>query len=485
MLRATADKIINLIKNFQLKEEAKKLYTEVKGFSQKLFNKAGEKAGVLSSRFIFSLSAGLTAALFLAILPAGNLDFGYKLVCDGEAAGIVAKKSEAVEVLKKAQEELKKIPTSKEANKIEIVLTIANKEMIQQGECIENAVIACYDGREDCYGIYADGVLAAALATEAEATALLEEYKNEYKTEGSLSLSFNKAVEIKPARAVKEDILSKENALAALKAPEAKTVTYTVKAGDTLSVIAQKNGLSLNTLLELNPGISAESIKENQTIYLSDTTPLIAVRETKQVTETETVQFETENIEDSSAYEGTSVVVANGVLGEKEVEYEIVYENGIEVSKSSLKETVIKEPVTATVKVGTMPRPKTAPTGTFTMPYYGTLTSRYGSYRSRGTPHTGIDLAGPAGGNIVAADGGTVSFAGWNNSYGYLVKIKHDNGYETYYAHCSKLMVSTGDKVYQGQVIGLVGSTGNSSGPHLHFELRKNGSPVNPYNYFN
>ncbi len=484
MLRATADKVINLIKDLKLKESSAKLYTEVKKLSKELFKKAGDISSNLSSRFIFNLSAGLTLALFMAVLPAGNLNFGYKLVCDGEAAAVVAKKSEATEILKEAQAELEKIPTSKEAEKIEIVLTIANKEMIQQGECAVNAVIACYDGREDCYGIYADGILAAALPTESEASSLLEEYKNEYKTDSSVSLGFNKKVEIMPARAVKEDILSKKDALSALKAPEAKTVIYTVKSGDTISEIAAANGISTASLLALNPGISAENIKEGQVLYLSDTTPLVAVRETRKVTETETVQFETKNIEDSSSYEGTSVVVANGILGEKKVEYEVVYENGIAVVKTPLSETVTKEPVTATVKVGTKPRPKTAPTGTFKMPYYGTLTSRYGSYRSRGTPHTGIDLAGPTGGNICAADGGTVSFAGWNNSYGYLVKIKHSNGYETYYAHCSKLLVSTGDKVYQGQVIALLGNTGNSTGPHLHFELRRNGSPVNPYNYF-
>ena len=84
---------------------------------------------------------------------------------------------------------------------------------------------------------------------------------------------------------------------------------------------------------------------------------------------------------------------------------------------------------------------------------------------------------------IYAADGGTVSFAGWKGGYGNLVIVDHGGFYQTYYAHCSEILVSEGDQVYQGQNIALVGSTGNSTGPHLHFEVRYNGEPMNPLDY--
>ena len=114
-------------------------------------------------------------------------------------------------------------------------------------------------------------------------------------------------------------------------------------------------------------------------------------------------------------------------------------------------------------------------------PIQGTITSRFGG-RSRGL-HTGLDVATSSGTPIKAAASGVVSYAGYKGSYGYLVVIDHGDGIQTYYAHCSKIYVSAGDSVSQGQVISAVGSTGNSTGPHLHIEVRVNGVAKNPQNY--
>ena len=111
-----------------------------------------------------------------------------------------------------------------------------------------------------------------------------------------------------------------------------------------------------------------------------------------------------------------------------------------------------------------------------------TITSRFGA-RSSGM-HTGLDIAAPTGTPIYAAASGTVTASGWSTSgYGYHVIISHGNGVETLYGHCSALYVSEGQYVSQGENIAAVGSTGNSSGPHLHLEIRVNGSHINPQNY--
>lgn len=135
-----------------------------------------------------------------------------------------------------------------------------------------------------------------------------------------------------------------------------------------------------------------------------------------------------------------------------------------------------------------------------------TVTSRSGSYRNEtdyiwptsshiitayfnvsgvnwSNKHTGLDIGIPSGSNIIASKGGTVIFSGWSGSYGYYIKIKHGNGIVTAYAHNSRLLVSVGDKVKQGDIIALSGSTGNSTGPHCHFEVIVNGEFKNPLNY--
>lgn len=117
-------------------------------------------------------------------------------------------------------------------------------------------------------------------------------------------------------------------------------------------------------------------------------------------------------------------------------------------------------------------------------PISGTITSRFGSSSSRRvSKHTGLDIAAPTGTKIKACASGTVTFSGVKGSYGYMVVVNHGNGVETYYGHCSKLYVKAGQKVNQGDVIAAVGSTGNSSGPHLHLEIRLNGVAYNPQNY--
>ncbi len=118
------------------------------------------------------------------------------------------------------------------------------------------------------------------------------------------------------------------------------------------------------------------------------------------------------------------------------------------------------------------------------LPVTGRITSRFGERSSlRRSTHTGLDIACTTGTDIKVVSNGTVTFSGKKGSYGNLIIVDHGNGVETWYGHCSKLYAKVGDKVNAGDVISAVGSTGNSTGPHLHFEIRINGNCVNPQNY--
>lgn len=119
-----------------------------------------------------------------------------------------------------------------------------------------------------------------------------------------------------------------------------------------------------------------------------------------------------------------------------------------------------------------------------TKPISGTITSRYGeSSRLRKSTHTGLDISATTGTDIKAVASGTVTCAKYRGSYGNLIKIDHGNGVETWYGHISKMYVKVGQEVKAGDVIAAVGSTGNSTGPHLHLEIRINGTHVNPQKY--
>jgi murein DD-endopeptidase MepM/ murein hydrolase activator NlpD len=115
---------------------------------------------------------------------------------------------------------------------------------------------------------------------------------------------------------------------------------------------------------------------------------------------------------------------------------------------------------------------------------YSRLTSRFGVRRhpilGGSRMHSGIDLAAAAGSPVVAPADGLVSNAGWRGGYGLLVVIEHGGGLETRFAHLSRLMVSAGQRISRGQLLGLVGSSGRSTGPHLHYEMRRNGLAIDP-----
>lgn len=162
-----------------------------------------------------------------------------------------------------------------------------------------------------------------------------------------------------------------------------------------------------------------------------------------------------------------------------------LYVESKKITVASNTNTVVNKTSTGTVNTATTISGNKVGLGLpLIKPVSGIISSRFGVRSNvRSSAHTGLDIATSTGTPISAASSGTVTFAGWKGSYGYLAVITHGNGVQTYYGHCSKLYVSAGQSVTQGQTIGAVGSTGNSTGPHLHFEIRVNGVAYNPQNY--
>lgn len=264
---------------------------------------------------------------------------------------------------------------------------------------------------------------------------------------------------------------------------------YTVVSGDTLWGIAKKYDMSLDELIDLNSDVdNINNLRLGQTLKLSYPKSVISVATTELITYEVAIPYKTEYTTDSSLYTNQSRTTRNGQNGTTLVEAKVTKVNGIEDSREILKETVTKQPVSRIIAKGTKPVPLTTRSGGGTMvrPAKGRYSSYYGDPRPGGRLHKGIDIAIPngTGAPIYAAEAGRVIHASWGGSgYGNLIKIDHGSGAETRYAHLSGFAVSNGQTVKKGQLIGYMGSTGKSSGPHLHFEILIGGRNVDPRPY--
>ncbi|MBK5240863.1 peptidoglycan DD-metalloendopeptidase family protein [Clostridium sp.] len=177
---------------------------------------------------------------------------------------------------------------------------------------------------------------------------------------------------------------------------------------------------------------------------------------------------------------GVSKVQKEGIEGTKKVTTEIIVLNNNIVSEKVLKEEVIAKVQNKEILVGSYNSTSLTATNIIS-PSRGSISSNFGM--RWGKMHKGVDIAANLGTTINAALDGTVTFAGIQDGYGKVIKLSHSGGMETTYAHCSVINVKIGENIKQGEKIGEVGSTGNSTGPHLHFEVRVNGEPQNPEKY--
>ncbi len=331
------------------------------------------------------------------------------------------------------------------------------------------------------FSIYVEGNEEIMVETEAEAEAILESILGEYRTENTVEIGFMENVEIKSSIGGIDTYSTKEEAYDYLTHSVVKTKEHIIKEGDTLWDISWLNDITVNELLEMNPDFTEETVLQiGMVLQLVLPKPFLTTYTVDEITYDDVAYRPVEVIENNNEYKTYSKTVQEGSDGEKTVKDSITYVNGIETDRVNLEEVIHIEPVTKIVEVGTLNAPPKRAVGTFINPARGRITD---VFASRGGKHAGIDIAAPVGTPIYASDGGKVIRANWYGGYGNIVIIDHQNGYQTYYAHNSALHVSAGEMVAQGQLIASMGSTGNSTGSHIHFEVRLNGIPKNPFNY--
>lgn len=437
-------------------------------------------AGVISLALVVSLCVGVNAS---------DYHLGYEALVDGETLGLVTDTQQVDTAIAQVQEEIRefmgdKISYSKEP--VYIRRIVAGKEVTSTEE-MKKKLLANVDCMVECYGIFIDGQAQAGLITQEAADWVLDQYKSRFVEPGVTeieSIEFCEKVETKQDFLHIGMLQTPEEVLAMLDgAVTASAVTYTTTDSDTLWGISETYGISVEKIKELNPGIQEDTLTGGIKLALEQPVPMLTVKTVQTMELTEAIPREVQKIEDANLYQDTTVVAQEGEDGEARVVAKITKINGTEQNREVLSSQTIKNPIAKIEKIGTKELPPTTGSGSFSRPASGSLSSRYGARWGRS--HNGIDIAGATDSNVLAADGGVVTYAGWMQGYGNYVVINHENGYETAYGHNNSIVVSVGDRVAKGSVIAKMGNTGNSTGTHCHFEVKKNGVFQDPLQFVN
>ena len=397
--------------------------------------------------------------------------------------------------------------------------TLAPRDQIEPLSQVTDSILETIPELEHVYILSVDGTVVGAAQDSAAITQALNLVKEHYTTPNTLSLQLDSQVSVRYAYLPAEAGVSTAQELADLLLAESpRTFDYVVQEGDTLESLLERFSMTQERLQELNPwlilesqtpamGIDEEKTEEEQidqedlaallaaefgtpleagfTLTVEQSCPLLLVStvEEQELTRSITPQLETQP--DSTMFTGEQRIIQEGEAGEAAVLSRVVTRCGVPIATTDLRSVTVSEAVPLIVGTGTQPKPQLPDGCLFLWPVRGTISSDYG-YRfifGETNFHRGIDIPAPLGTAINAAADGTVLFAGERGTYGNLVIVSHANGFVTYYAHCSKFLVQAGDQVTQGQPIAAVGSTGRSTGPHCHFEVRYQNTPIDPLLY--
>lgn len=433
------------------------------------------------------LAAGISvlAVMLMCIWFLGVKTPAYAVFINGKQQFIVKDRNKVAQAIKDISKQLGTDKDNKVvlSSKIEYKRIFAERKVLLAAEKINPELQKGLKFQTNGAVIVVDGKAIASMQDKTAAQSLLQKLKAAYSWVGEdeelISAAFAEKVTIKQAKVYAGEVLTPQEAWNLITTGTASPEKYKIKEGDSLWTIARANDMYVDDILKANNLDEDDLLQLDQEIVLVKSKPYINVVAKIEGKATEIIPYETKIITDNSI--NNIKIKSNGANGKKEVAYVAEKINNRIEKKEVISETIIEKPKDKVMVKGArviqVASRSGSSTGILAWPVSGSISQ----YARSG--HMAIDIAGGTGSPVQAADAGTVTFAGWDGGYGKCLVINHGNGLSTRYAHCSSLSVSVGDAVSRGQTIATRGSTGRSTGPHLHFEVLSGGSLVNPLNY--
>lgn len=436
--------------------------------------------------------------LFNIVTYANNQQYALKLIVNGDFLGFIDSETVFTDAEKMVQKRINYTGSSTEIITFEPsyeVDLIGTGSTLNQYQLTDKMLEMLDADIQHGYGLYVGDAYYGTLLEHGRIDAALDGLLAKYRTgEEKEKVEFDRDISYIYGLYLTDSFVTEDEIIRQLTSKRQEASYYTVVDGDSPSLICDKLDMTYEELQRLNPDFSEETeLHTGDRIQTTVEVPYLTIIITREEHYNEPIPYSTSYIDDNMMYAGNRYPETEGVDGERYVVANVSYINGNEVSRQVLSRTTITQPVTEIIAIGTKPRPADAAPeteiehGKMLWPvggYDGGGISEMPYWRGGYDGHKGVDITAAIGTPIYAAANGVVIESTWNDwSRGNFIIIQNDDGFRTYYYHANELFTYVGQRVTAGDLIARVGTTGDSTGPHLHFEVRLGDSVMDPLTY--
>lgn len=447
------------------------------------------KQGMLLSFLRFAVPVTSCLVLFGVVRQFQNRQYGIAVAVDGKALGMIAEESDYFAAEELVRERLSGSEQGKDLTfrrSFQLEEYDGTETILSAGDLADKMLEQADIALTEAYGVYVNDEFRGAVTDthpiEAALARVLSAVSDQYHGDVE-EVKFADSITYEKAMYPEDSLIAAQKLANQLTKAEHGTRTYTAGKTDTIYSVAERFSTTVEKLRRLNPNLP-DVMPQAQRVKVPTVTRELPVIVTKKAFVLSFQDYKTVRTETNELPKGQEELAQRGIKGEKQSQVLITYTDGAETTRRELQSIQAVYPRDEEIAVGTFEaQPYSTDTvvdgnGKYLWPVDGgKITDLFGGERN----HGGMDIGAAEYSEIYAADSGKCLYAGWEPGYGNFVILQHEDGYFTVYGHCVELLCQPELEVKRGDVIALVGNTGDSTGAHLHFEVRDpNGVRINP-----